>query len=102
MHSAHGWCSLHMRGEHTAAAGMQKGNGWRAFRCGGGSVAGPDSAGAPVQVFFKVLTGFRPALPEGAPPAYAELMAACWSEDADQRPPFDDVLRELQVPGSVR
>ena len=49
------------------------------------------------QVFFKVLTGFRPAVPEGAPPRYATLMTACWSDDADRRPPFDAVLRELQA-----
>ncbi|KAK9822208.1 hypothetical protein WJX81_005892 [Elliptochloris bilobata] len=49
------------------------------------------------QVFFKVLTGFRPEIPESAPAPYAQLMAACWSDDADKRPPFDAVLRELQA-----
>jgi hypothetical protein len=31
-----------------------------------------------MQIICKVITGWRPTVPEDAPPAYVELMTACW------------------------
>lgn len=31
-----------------------------------------------VQIICKVMTGFRPEVPEGCPSGYADIMVACW------------------------
>lgn len=44
------------------------------------------------QVMFAVaVERRRPALPPGAPPALASLVAALWDDDPSRRPPFLDV-----------
>lgn len=50
-------------------------------------------------------TGRRPSFPPGAPRAYADLAAACWSADPSERPPFNDIISGLEgmlaaTPGS--
>ena len=49
-----------------------------------------------MQVFFKVLSGFRPAVPPDMPDGYANLMKACWHENPLERPPFEDVVAYLR------
>ena len=41
--------------------------------------------------------GFRPNIPENMPKGFRSLMVQCWDVDADKRPPFEEVLRQLQV-----
>ena len=50
-----------------------------------------------MQVFFKVIMGYRPPVPEGMPEGYRDLMTASWHEDPAQRPPFEDVERFLRT-----
>lgn len=53
--------------------------------------------GAPwEQVMFKVMMGYRPPCPESMPPAYQQLMTACWDEDPASRPPFNDIVTWLR------
>lgn len=40
--------------------------------------------------------GLRPLLPKPCPPAYAQLMAACWAKDPAGRPTFEAVIRSLE------
>ena len=56
----------------------------------------PEPAGH-VQVFFKVLMGCRPTIPEHMPKAFQELMVECWDTSADKRPTFEEVLKRLQA-----
>ncbi len=51
------------------------------------------------QVFFKVLMGCRPNMPESMPEGFRKLMMDCWDTDATKRPPFEEVHRKLQVSG---
>ena len=48
------------------------------------------------QVFLKVITGYRPALPTGMPEGYSRLMQACWHEDPSERPAFQDIVKDLR------
>lgn len=48
------------------------------------------------QVMFKVMMGYRPPCPEAMPPAYRQLMTACWDEDPASRPPFSDIVTWLR------
>ncbi len=50
-----------------------------------------------VQVFYKVLMGFRPEVPPDMPAGYRAIMEACWDVDPAARPSFDIVLRCLQA-----
>jgi hypothetical protein len=52
---------------------------------------------AGTQVFFKVLMGYRPNIPDTMPAAFRPLMVACWDTDPTKRPPFEEVLRQLRV-----
>ena len=48
------------------------------------------------QVFYMIAyEGWRPQIPEGCPIGYAELMAACWAHNPEQRPTAGDVLGQL-------
>ncbi|EIE23924.1 kinase-like protein [Coccomyxa subellipsoidea C-169] len=49
------------------------------------------------QVFFKVLMGCRPNMPESMPEGFRKLMMDCWDTDATKRPPFEEVHRRLQL-----
>ncbi len=49
-----------------------------------------------LQVFFKVLMGYRPPVPPDMPQAYKDLMTACWDEDPANRPPFCDIERFIR------
>ena len=40
------------------------------------------------------LERIRPSWPHGTPPALMELVQACWHEDPDQRPSFDEICQE--------
>ncbi len=55
--------------------------------------------GDSVKFFFelekRILEGYRMAIPEDAPPAYRDLVAACWDADTKKRPAFADVLPVL-------
>lgn len=49
------------------------------------------------QIFFAVVhKKQRPPIPEGAPPAYAQLMQQCWADDAKERPVISEVLKRVQ------
>ena len=49
------------------------------------------------QVVFAVGTrGLRPTIPNDCPPFWAELMRRCWSENPDERPPFDVILERVE------
>ena len=49
------------------------------------------------QVFYKVLMGFRPEVPEEMPSGFRAIMEACWDANPDARPSFDVILRCLQA-----
>ena len=49
------------------------------------------------QVFFKVLMGCRPSIPEHMPEDFQKLMVQCWDTDAEKRPTFEEILKRLQV-----
>lgn len=38
----------------------------------------------------------RPTLPAGCPPRLATLIKKCWAEIPSERPPFDEICRDLQ------
>lgn len=49
------------------------------------------------QIFFAVVhQKQRPPIPEGAPPAYVQLMQQCWADDAKERPVISEVLKRVQ------
>ena len=50
-----------------------------------------------LQVFFKVLMGCRPTIPEHMPEPFVKLMMECWDTDPEKRPTFEEILRRLQV-----
>ena len=49
-----------------------------------------------MQVFFKVISGFRPAVPPDMPDGFTTLMKACWHENPLERPPFEDIVAYLR------
>lgn len=50
------------------------------------------------QVVFIVGTqGARPTIPDGCPAEFRDLIEACWSEQADDRPSFREVLERLET-----
>ena len=49
-----------------------------------------------MQVFLKVIAGYRPALPAGMPEGYSRLMQACWHEEPSERPGFQDIVKDLR------
>ncbi|CAL8464411.1 g3946 [Coccomyxa elongata] len=49
------------------------------------------------QIICKVMTGFRPEVPEGCPSGYADIMVACWHAKPAQRPGFGDILLQLRA-----
>ncbi len=53
--------------------------------------------GVAAQVFFKVLMGCRPAVPEHMPEPFVKLMMECWDTVPEKRPTFEEILRRLQV-----
>ena len=59
-------------------------------------MASPRHVCAP-QVFFKVLMGCRPTIPEHMPEDFQKLMVQCWDTDAEKRPTFEEILKRLQV-----
>ncbi|KAK9826762.1 hypothetical protein WJX81_007239 [Elliptochloris bilobata] len=48
------------------------------------------------QVFYKVLMGYRPPVPECMPQGFKDLLVACWDENPINRPPFEDIVRWLR------
>ena len=47
------------------------------------------------QIISKVANeGLRPPVPKACP--WAAVMQACWRQDPEQRPPFSEILPELQ------
>jgi hypothetical protein len=44
----------------------------------------------------QIKTGCRMKAPEGCPPQIADMMMACWSAQAEDRPTFSQLLRQLQ------
>ncbi len=51
-----------------------------------------------VQVSVAVMTkDVRPSIPEKCPPAYAQLIRACWDRDAAKRPAFPEIVERLQL-----
>lgn len=49
------------------------------------------------QMFYLIAyQGWRPEMPAGCPPGFAELMVACWHEEPEQRPAAPQLLRSLQ------
>ncbi|GIL55286.1 hypothetical protein Vafri_10854 [Volvox africanus] len=49
------------------------------------------------QVMFAVAAGFRPPVPPDTDPELEQLMCACWAQDPEQRPAFQDIARKLQM-----
>jgi hypothetical protein len=50
------------------------------------------------QMFYMIAyQDWRPQVPEGCPPGYADLMVSCWQEDQEQRPTAQQLLRRLQL-----
>ena len=49
-----------------------------------------------LQVFFKIISGYRPQVPADMPDGYATLMQACWHERPEERPPFEDIVSYLR------
>jgi hypothetical protein len=50
------------------------------------------------QMFYMIAyQDWRPQVPEGCPPGYADLMVSCWQEDPEQRPTAQQLLRRLQL-----
>ncbi|BDA49710.1 probable mitogen-activated protein kinase kinase kinase 12 at C-terminar half [Coccomyxa sp. Obi] len=48
------------------------------------------------QIICKVITGWRPSVPEGSPPSYVALMSDCWDVKMEQRPVFSAILPRLR------
>jgi hypothetical protein len=49
------------------------------------------------QMFYMIAyESWRPKIPDNCPPAFAELMTACWHEDPEQRPTAQQLLRRMQ------
>ncbi|CAL8464410.1 g3945 [Coccomyxa elongata] len=48
------------------------------------------------QIICKVITGWRPSVPEGSPPTYVALMTDCWDVKFEQRPVFSSILPRLR------
>jgi serine/threonine protein kinase len=59
--------------------------------------ASPHPGSNPLSIIYLVAhQRFRPPIPEGCPPALADLMQRCWAHDAAQRPTADEVVRDLR------
>jgi hypothetical protein len=50
-----------------------------------------------LQVFYKVMMGYRPPVPQEMLAGYSDLMQACWDEDPQNRPPFSDIVQFLRT-----
>uniref|UniRef100_M1BQ36 DSK2 n=1 Tax=Solanum tuberosum TaxID=4113 RepID=M1BQ36_SOLTU len=51
-----------------------------------------------VQAAFAVVNkGVRPAIPNDCLPVLSEIMTCCWDANPDNRPPFSQVVRMLEV-----
>nr|XP_009760552.1 PREDICTED: serine/threonine-protein kinase HT1-like [Nicotiana sylvestris]XP_016485133.1 PREDICTED: serine/threonine-protein kinase HT1-like [Nicotiana tabacum] len=51
-----------------------------------------------VQAAFAVVNkGVRPAIPNDCLPVLSEIMTRCWDANPDNRPPFSQVVRMLEV-----
>ena len=49
-----------------------------------------------LQIILKVITGWRPNTPDGAPPTFVAIMTDCWNADAAARPDFTEILPRLK------
>jgi serine/threonine protein kinase len=47
-------------------------------------------------IYAKVATGYRPALPADSPPGFNDALAAAWQEDPNLRPSAGDLLNILE------
>ncbi len=47
-------------------------------------------------IYTKVAEGYRPALPDNAPPGFNDLLKAAWQEDPALRPDASDVLAQVE------
>ncbi len=57
----------------------------------------PQHLSAPVQVIHAVAIENRMLQPpEGTPPQVARLMRACMAQDVAKRPPFEQIVRDLE------
>ncbi|CAM9146986.1 unnamed protein product, partial [Hapterophycus canaliculatus] len=43
-----------------------------------------------------VAAGGRPPIGRGCPPPYADLIRRCWHQDPAKRPPFQDIVEDLE------
>ncbi|KAH0669601.1 hypothetical protein KY285_023762 [Solanum tuberosum] len=51
-----------------------------------------------MQAAFAVVNkGVRPAIPNDCLPVLSEIMTCCWDANPDNRPPFSQVVRMLEV-----
>jgi hypothetical protein len=57
---------------------------------------GPYAALGMGQIFYKtVIDNERPMIPADCPPNYSDLMKACWSTDANDRPSMAVIMKSL-------
>ncbi|KAK9904772.1 hypothetical protein WJX75_002233 [Coccomyxa subellipsoidea] len=49
------------------------------------------------QIICKVITGWRPSVPDDSHPSFVALMTDCWHVDMTQRPVFSDILQRLRA-----
>ncbi|EEC68910.1 hypothetical protein OsI_37582 [Oryza sativa Indica Group] len=56
----------------------------------------PYNTMTPLQAAVGVRQGLRPGLPENAHPQLLDLMRRCWEGIPSNRPPFSDILAELE------
>lgn len=48
-----------------------------------------------IQIFQQVTSGMRPTIGSDVDPALAQLIEACWTQDAPDRPSFSEIVRTL-------
>lgn len=49
----------------------------------------------PLQIMDRVVSGIRPDFPDNVLPAYRQLAERCWTQNADERPNFNECHTEL-------